>query len=377
MREPPLILVVDDVPDNVDILQMRLESQGYEVVSAGDGVEALEKTRELLPDLILLDIMMPKMDGTETVKRLKADATLPFIPVILVTAKADGADVVAGLESGGDDYLTKPVDHAALSARVRAMLRIKSLHDTVQAQAHRLEEQASELAAWNKTLVERVAAQVGEIQQMERLKWFLAPQIAERIVSSGGEAILESHRRDIVVLFCDLRGFTGLAETAEPEDVMAVLNEYHCALGPLIDRYEGMIDSFTGDGLIVIFNDPIPCPDPAVRAVRLAVEMREVVAALTRSWMARGHEIGNGIGIAQGYATLGRIGFEGRFNYTAIGTVTNVAARLCSEAKDGQVLITQRVAAAVHHVVQLEQLGAITLKGLSRPVAVLNVSGLV
>ena len=160
MREPPLILVVDDVPDNVDILQMRLESQGYEVVTAGDGVEALRKTRELLPDLVLLDIMMPKMDGIETVKRLKADASLPFIPVILVTAKADGKDVVAGLESGGDDYLTKPVDHAALSARVRAMLRIKALHDTVQAQAQRLEEQAVELAAWNNTLEERVAAQV-------------------------------------------------------------------------------------------------------------------------------------------------------------------------------------------------------------------------
>src|ERR1700730_11044209 len=186
MREPPLILVVDDVPDNVEILQMRLESQGYEVVTAGDGVEALEKTRELVPD-----IMMPKMDGIETGKRLKADASLPFIPVILVTAKADGADVVAGLESGGDDYLTKPVDHAALSARVRAMLRIKALHDTVQAQARRLEEQSAELAAWSKTLEERVVAQVSEIERIGRLKWFLAPQIAQTIVSSGGEAILE------------------------------------------------------------------------------------------------------------------------------------------------------------------------------------------
>jgi adenylate cyclase len=377
MREPPLILVVDDVADNVDILQMRLEAQGYAVATAGDGVEALGKTRELLPDLVLLDIMMPKMDGIETVKQLKADASLPFIPVILVTAKADGADVVAGLESGGDDYLTKPVDHAALSARVRAMLRIKSLHDTVQAQAQRLEEQAGELAAWNKTLEERVSAQIGEIERIGRLKRFLAPQIAETIVSAGGEAILESHRRDIVVLFCDMRGFTALAETAEPEDVMAVLGEYHCTLGPLIHRYEGMIDSFTGDGLIVIFNDPIPCPDPALRAVRLALDMREAVASLTRSWTARGHEIGFGVGIAQGYATLGRIGFEGRFEYTAIGTVTNVAARLCAEAKDGQVLITQRVAAAVDHVAQLEQLGVIALKGLSRPVAVQNVTGLV
>jgi adenylate cyclase len=376
MRDPARILVVDDVPDNVDILQMRLESQGYEVVTAGDGVEALEKIRALLPDLVLLDVMMPKMDGIETVKRLKADGSLPFIPVILVTAKADATDVIAGLESGGDDYLTKPVDHAALSARVRAMLRIKALHDTVQVQAQRLEEQATELAAWNKTLEERVATQVGEIERIERLKRFLAPQIAEAIVSSGGEAILESHRRDIVVLFCDMRGFTGFSETAEPEDVMAVLREYHNALGPLIHRQEGTLERFTGDGMLVVFNDPVPCPDAALRAVRLAVDMREAVAALARSWAGRGHEIGFGVGIAQGYATLGRIGFEGRFDYTAIGTVTNVAARLCAEAKDGQILVTQRVAAAGDGLAEFERLGDVVLKGLSRPLAVLNVLGL-
>jgi adenylate cyclase len=376
MRDPPLIVVVDDVPDNVEILQIRLESLGYEVVTAGDGVEALEKIRALLPDLVLLDIMMPRMDGIETVKRLKADASLPFIPVIMVTARADAADVVAGLESGGDDYLTKPVDHAALSARVRAMLRIKALHDTVQAQAQRLEEQAAELAAWNKTLEERVAAQLGEIERIGRLKRFLAPQIAETIVSSGHEAILESHRRDIVVLFCDMRGFTAFAETAEPEDVMAVLGEYHNALGPLIHRYEGTLDRFTGDGLLVLFNDPVPCADPALRAVRLAVDMREAVVSLARSWAARGHEVGFGVGIAQGYATVGRIGFEGRFDYSAIGTVTNLAARLCAEARDGQILVTQRVAAAIDKAAELEHLGDIAFKGLSRPVAVLNIRAL-
>jgi adenylate cyclase len=373
MRDPARILVVDDVPDNVDILQMRLESQGYEVVTAGDGAEALEKTRELLPDLMLLDIMMPKMDGIETVKRLKADASLPFIPVILVTAKTDAKDVVVGLESGGDDYLTKPVDHASLSARVRSMLRIKALHDTVQAQTRRLEEQAVELATWNKTLEQRVAAQVGEIERIGRLKRFLAPQIAETIVSSGGEAILESHRREIVVLFCDMRGFTAFAETTEPEDVMAVLREYYDALGPLVHRYEGTLAQFTGDGMLVYFNDPVSCPDPAFRAVRLGIEMRDAVGRLARSWALRGHEIGFGVGIAQGYATLGLIGFEGRFNYDAVGTVINTAARLCAEAKDGQILVTKRVAAAIDAVAKLEPLGDIGLKGLSRPVAVLNV----
>jgi adenylate cyclase len=373
MRDPPLILVVDDVPDNVEVLQMRLESQGYEVATAGDGEEALEKVRELLPDLVLLDIMMPKMDGIETVKRLKSDRLLPFIPVILVTARADAKDVIAGLESGGDDYLTKPVDHAALSARVRAMLRIKTLHDTVRAQAQRLEEQAADLAALNRTLEERVAAQVDEIARVGRLKRFLAPQIAETIVSSGGETILEHHRRDIVVLFCDMRGFTTFAETAEPEDVMAVLGEYHNALGPLIHRYEGTLDRFAGDGLIVFFNDPVPCPDPVFRAVRLAVAMREAVAALARSWAARGHEIGFGVGIAQGYATLGRIGFADRFDYSAIGTVTNLAARLCDEAENGQILVPRRIAAAIDKVAEFEPLGDLALKGLSRPVAVLNV----
>ena len=376
MRDPARILVVDDVPDNVDILQMRLESQGYEVATAGDGAEALEKIRELLPDLVLLDIMMPKVDGIETVRRLKADGSLPFIPVILVTAKADSKDVITGLESGGDDYLTKPVDHAALSARVRAMLRIKSLHDTVQAQSQRLEEQAAELATWNKTLEERVAAQVGEIERMGRLKRFLAPQIAETIVSSGGDAILESHRREIVVLFCDMRGFTAFAETTEPEDVMAVLREYHDTLGPLVHRYEGTLAQFTGDGLLVYFNDPVPCPDPAERAVRLAVDMREAVARMARSWAGRGHEIGFGVGIAQGYATLGQIGFEGRFDYAPIGTVINVAFRLCSDAKDGQILVTQRVASAIECQAELEPLGNLAFKGLSRPVVVLNVLNL-
>jgi class 3 adenylate cyclase/AmiR/NasT family two-component response regulator len=375
MREPPLILVVDDVADNVEILEMRLESLGYQVAAAGDGIAALDKTRELLPDLVLLDIMMPRLDGIETVKRLKADLSLPFIPVILVTAKTDASDVVAGLDSGADDYLTKPVDHAALTARVRAMLRIKALHDTVREQAQRLEVQAAELASWNQTLEARVAAQIGEIERIGRLKRFLAPQIAE-IIAAGGEAILERHRRDIVVLFCDLRGFTAFAETAEPEDVMAVLSEYHSSLGPLIHRYEGTLDRFTGDGMLVVFNDPMPCPDAALRAVRLAVEMREAVAMLAREWLARGHEIGFGVGIAQGYATLGRIGFEGRSDYTAIGTVTNLAARLCDVAEDGQILVTRRIAAATESAARFETLGEIALKGLVRPVAVANVVSL-
>ena len=375
MREPPLILVVDDVPDNVEILQLRLESQGYEVITAGDGEEALALVRDKLPDLVLLDIQMPKLDGIETVKRLKADDSLPFIPVILVTARADAKDVVAGLEAGGDDYLTKPVDQAALLARARAMLRIKALHDTVQEQARRLEDQAGELALWNKELEARVQAQLGEIERIGVLKRFLAPQLAEMIVARGEEGILDTHRRDIVIVFCDLRGFTSFAETGEPEEVRDLLREYHEALGPIVTRSEGTLDHFAGDGIMVFFNDPLPCPDPAARAVRMAIEMREAVAQLQVDWRRRGREIGFGIGIAQGYATLGQIGFAERVHYTAIGTVCNLASRLCDQATDGQILISKRVAGAVEGNVGLEEIGDLALKGLSQAVAVFNVAG--
>jgi len=369
MRDPPLILIVDDMPENLDIVEMRLAAQNYKVAKAVDGEDALEKTRSLTPDLILLDIMMPKLDGIEVTRRLKADAALPFIPIILLTAKADTKDVVTGLEAGANDYLTKPVDHGSLVARVRSMLRIKALQDTVQAQA-------AELAQWNKTLEERVAAQLAEIDRMGRLKRFLAPQLAEMIVSTGAERILESHRRDIAVLFCDLRGYTAFAETGEPEEVMALLRGYHEAVGPLIHAAQGTLDRFTGDGLMVFFNDPMPCPDPAERAVRLGVAMRGAVGALAQVWRRRGQQIGFGVGIAQGFATLGRIGFEGRFDYSAIGTVTNLASRLCAEAKDGQILVSPRVATGIEGFAELARVGEIALKGLSRPIEVSNVLGL-
>jgi class 3 adenylate cyclase/AmiR/NasT family two-component response regulator len=374
VRTPPLILVVDDVADNVEILQLRLESQGYEVIAAADGEAALAVICDKLPDLVLLDIMMPKLDGIGAVKAMKADPSLPFIPVILVTARADAKDVVAGLEAGADDYLTKPVDQAALMARVRAMLRIKALHDTVQEQSRRLEDQAAELALWNRDLESRVQAQLSEIERMGMLKRFLAPQLAEMIVSRGEQHILETHRRDIVVVFCDLRGFTAFAETAEPEEVLDLLREYHEALGPLVTRSEGTLDHFSGDGIMVFFNDPLPCADPAERAVAMAVAMRQAVAGLQTGWRRRGREIGFGVGIAQGYATLGQIGFAERVDYTAIGTVCNLAARLCDAAADGQFLVSKRIAGAVDGRVILVEIGELTLKGLSQPVTAYNVA---
>lgn len=363
MRDPARILVVDDVADNVEILRMRLDSLGYEVVVATDGEEALAAVAADPPDLVLLDVMMPKVDGLEVVRRLKADTSLPFIPVVLVTAKATPKDIIAGLDAGGDDYLTKPVDHGALVARVRAMLRIKSLHD--------------QLAILNQGLESKVAEQVGELERVNRLRRFMAPQLAQAIVSAGDEKVLENHRREIVALFCDLRGFTSFSETAEPEDIMSLLAEYHGALGPLIRKYEGTLDRFTGDGMLVFFNDPLPCPDAPQRAARLAVEMRDAVKALNAQWVKRGHRLGFGIGMAQGYATLGRIGFEDRFDYTAIGAVVNLAARLCAEAADGQILISGRLAVGVAEVAEVEDLGEREVRGMMRPVPIANISCLV
>ncbi|HEX3504174.1 MAG TPA: response regulator [Xanthobacteraceae bacterium] len=366
MNKPFRILVVDDNETNRDILMTRLEKHGYELLQAADGEEALACVRQHLPDLLLLDVEMPRLDGFEVCRRLKNDPSLPFIPIILCTARAASQDVVTGLDAGADEYLTKPIDQAALVARVRSMLRVKKLHDQVQAQAR-------DLATWNQTLEQRVNEQVAELDRMNRLKNFLSPQIAKLVISSGDTKLLESHRRDITVVFCDLRGFTAFAESAEPEDIIAVLQEYYRCLGEQIDRFEGTLQHFAGDGLLIIFNDPIPCSDPAERAVRMAVEMRGRISELAERWRRLGHELGFGIGIAAGHATLGNVGYEGRFHYTATGTVVNLGSRLCAHAADGQILIDSRVHIAVESITSTEPLGELDLKGLHRPVRAFNV----
>ena len=236
-----------------------------------------------------------------------------------------------------------------------------------------LRKRTEEIGRWNRELEARVAVQVAEIERIGKLRRFLAPQLADLIVARGDESILESHRREIVVVFCDIRGFTAFAERAEPEEVMALLRDYHGALGPVVARFEGTLDHYGGDGIMVFFNDPLPTPEPAKRAVEMAVVMRKTAAGVVSAWLRRGHAIGFGVGIAQGYATLGQIGFAERMDYTAIGTVTNVAARLCGEAKHGQILVGQRVAAAVEGAASLEEIGNLSLKGLSQPIAVYNV----
>jgi adenylate cyclase len=369
VRTPPRILIVDDNPTNVKVLQTRLAAEGYEIVTAADGEEGLAAARQHTPDLILLDVMMPKLDGFEVCRRLRADAAFPFTPIIMVTAMADSKDVIAGLEAGGDEYLTKPVDHAALAARVRSMLRIKRLHDTV-------ETLAAEVKEWNASLEQRVAEQVGELERVGRLRRFFSPQLAELIVNGGTDDPLKSHRREITVVFLDLRGFTAFAEVAEPEEVMGVLREYHQVTGKLILEYEGTLEHFTGDGITILFNDPVPIPNPAERAVRMALTIRERVGRMAEDWVKRGYELSLGIGIAQGFATIGAIGFEGRWDYSAIGTVTNLAARLCGEAPGDQILIAHRVYAGVETLVEVEPQEVLTLKGFRRPVIFYRVRGL-
>jgi len=373
MRTPPLILIVDDNPTNLDILQARLAAHNCEILTAKDGETGLAMARERQPDLILLDIMMPKMDGIEVCRRLRADPSLPFMPIIMVTAKADSKDVVAGLEAGGDEYLTKPVDHAALVARVKSMLRIKHLHDTVRDQAARLEEQSAQLMEWNRTLEEKVAEQLAELDRVGRLKRFLSPQLAEVIVSSGDEKVLETHRREVTVVFIDLRGFTSFSDAAEPEEVIGFLRGYHAEMGKLIFQFDGTLEHFAGDGIMVFFNDPLPTEDHTEKAVHMAIEMQARVRKLRPGWLKKNYDLHLGVGMAAGYATLGTIGFEGRMDYGAVGNVTILASRLSSEAKGGQILMDQKTLSNIEDLVEAEPLGELQLKGFSRPTAVFNI----
>jgi class 3 adenylate cyclase/CheY-like chemotaxis protein len=367
MTDGATILVVDDQPQNLRLLDAILTPRGYDVRTAASGDEALKTIEAGDVDLVLLDIVMPVMDGYEVCRRVRGQADTAYLPVVMLTASGDEQKVKA-LEAGADDFLTKPIDQNELLARVASLARIKRYQDTIN-------RQSDQLAEWNRDLEERVAAQVSQLQRMERLRRFLPPQLAELIVDSGDESFLESHRREIVVVFCDLRGFTTFAESSEPEEVMGVLEEYHQALGDLIFRFEGTLERFAGDGLMVFFNDPVRCEDGPLRAVRMAVAMRTRIHGLAEKWSQRGHDLGMGIGIAQGYATLGTIGFDGRHDYAAIGSVTNLASRLCASAAEWEILVTERVFSAAGTLVIGDDAGSRELRGFSRPVHAFSVKG--
>ena len=359
MSDGARILVVDDTPLNVKLLADLLRVKGFTVTTAASGPEALDRIAAERPDLVLLDVMMPEMSGYEVCTRIRANQETARLPVVMVTSLDAVHERVKGIEVGADDFLSKPVNQPELLARVRSLLRIKELDDA--------------LTGLNRDLERRVTEQVSQLDRLGRLKRFFSPALAEAILAGGADDPLKTHRREIAVVFLDLRGFTAFAETAEPEEVMGVLREYHAEMGRLIIEHEGTLERFTGDGMMVFFNDPVLVPDAAGRAVRMAVAMRERVSELIGKWRKQGFELDLGVGIAQGYATIGAIGFEGRLDYGAIGTVTNLAARLCGEAKPGQILASRRVAAQLEGEIEVEEVGDLTLKGFQRSVAACNV----
>jgi class 3 adenylate cyclase len=349
------ILVVDDTPANVKLLVGLLGAKGYQPVAAASGEEALARIAEQLPDLVLLDIMMPGLSGYDVCRRIRDDPATALLPVVLCTSLDPKQERINGIEAGADDFIPKPINQQELFARVKSLLRIKALQDEVK--------------AWNDRLEQRVQEQLAQMERLSRLKNFFSPQLAEAIVSGGTDDPLKSHRREITVVFLDLRGFTAFTETADPEEVMGVLREYHAAMGALILQHEGTLERFTGDGIMIFFNDPVPVPDAPQRAVRMARQMQQRTAVLAQGWKRRGYDLQLGIGIAMGYATIGGIGFEGRIDYGAIGNVTNLAARLCGEAKGGEILLAPRVVAALgDDEAGLHPAGEFQLKGFARPV---------
>ncbi|HVF62548.1 MAG TPA: response regulator [Casimicrobiaceae bacterium] len=358
---PAKVLVVDDTPQNVKLLADILGAKGFVAITAASGEEALRKLEAESPDIVLLDIMMPGLSGYDVCRRIRANPATTLLPVVLVTSLDPNAERLKGIEAGADDFVQKPFSHAELLARVRSLLRIKSLQDEVA-------RQANELKSWNATLETRVRESLAAIENLSKLKQFFSPSVAEAIVSSGTSSLLAPHRREICAVFIDLRGFTAFTDGTEPEEVMVVLQEFLNAMGKLIDEHEGTVPHFAGDGILIFFNDPIPFPDASARAARMALAMQAAFAPLRARWQKLGYALDLGIGIARGFATLGAVGYEGRVDYSAIGSVVNLAARLCSEALGGQTLIDRRTCAAVQDEFSVEAVAPLTLKGFDKPV---------
>ena len=375
--DKPTILIVDDTPANLALLSDVLKST-YRTTVAVDGERALRlATSGTPPHLILLDIMMPGMDGYEVCRRLKANPATCNIPVIFVTTMSEEEDETRGLALGGVDYVTKPISAAIVKARIRTHLAVSEHGREMERMIARLEAQAGELSNLNRTLEQRVAEGVHQVERLGRLKRFFSPSVVDLLLSGAAEDPLKSHRREIAAVFVDLRGFTAFTETSDPEDVMNVIGEYHEAMGRLVMDYAGTLEHFAGDGMMIFFNDPVQVDNPAGVAVRMAIAMQQRFAALAHGWHRRGYELAMGIGVAQGYATIGAIGFEGRRDYGVIGNVTNLAARLCAEAAGGQILISQRVEGFVGDFAKVDPIGEISLKGFHRPVMAYAVDGYV
>jgi adenylate cyclase len=361
------ILAVDDTPDNLSLLADLLGDR-YRIRVATNGARALELARSHQPDVILLDIMMRGVDGYEVLERLRADPALRHIPVIMISAVGEIESVIRCVELGAADYLLKPFNPTLLKARIGVTLEKKRLQDEVRSQAE-------QLAQWNRNLEDRVQEQLAQLDRLGRLKRFFSAHLADAIISAGGATLLDTHRREVVVAFVDMRGFTSFTDNSEPEEVMQVLGEYHRAMGRLIVAHEGTLEHFAGDGMMILFNDPIEIEDPIARTIGMALAMQKDFSPLRTEWTRRGYDLDLGIGIVQGYATLGPIGFEERWEYACIGGVANLAARLCSEAKGGQILTNRKTLARIEESVDAHALGEMTLKGIGHPVPVFNITG--
>lgn len=374
-RPPPVVLIVDDTPANVEILVELLKAD-YTTKVATSGARALHlATAGVPPDLILLDIMMPDMSGHQVCEQLKANALTRNIPVIFVTAMGEEHDETQGFALGAVDYVTKPISPPIVKARVRTHLTLALQAREQRQLLAQLESQSKELLMLNTTLENRVASGVDKLERLGRLKRFFSPAVVDLLISSD-EDPLKSRRREITAVFVDLRGFTAFTESSDPEDVMQVLGEYHEVLGRVVVEFNGTLERFSGDGIMIFFNDPMELDNPARHAVQMAIAMQDRFRALNREWVQRGFSLAMGIGVAQGYATIGAIGYEGRRDYGAIGTVTNLAARLCDRAAGGQILISRRVHSAVEKFTVSEPVGTLELKGFSKPVPAYVVAAL-
>ena len=351
-----------------------MEGEDYEILTATTGEAALEISRTQEPDLILLDVIMPGMDGIEVCRRLKENAALPFIPVVMITAKSGVEDLVIGFEAGADEYLTKPLDQAALIARVKSMLRLKSFHDVACDQATQLEVETAALERWNETLEHQMQKQITDLECMGRLKQFLSPPLAEWVVAlDEGEPSMSQHR-EVTVLCCALPGFMTLVNRVASEVVVGVLQAYYRSVGPLMTQFGGHLKRMDSDELLVVFNAPLPCSDPVIRAVSMAIEMRRQLAKLTEEWQSRGYALDFGVGVAHGDAILRLVDLDGQLDYAVIGFPRYLASRLCGEAEGGRILVNQSVWERIKDQGQAGPAGELTVHGQTDPVPVYEVT---
>jgi len=359
------VLVVDDERDITLVMKRLLEIRDYRVITATSAQEALRYLDREIPSLILSDVHMPETDGYAFCREIRRRFSGQIVPVVLMTGMDPVQERVRGLEAGADDFLVKPINKEELLARVRSLVRIRELHDTVQ-------NQAEALARWGKELEQRVHEQVEQLGQVKR---FFSPQIADILVSSGKQNLMNSHRKEVSVVFIDLRGFTAFAETAEPEEVMEVLEEYYEAAGNHGLAHDATIGRLAGDGMMFFLNDPVDIPNHQEKAIQMTLAIRDSLSKLRNKWVLK-YDLDFGMGIASGHATLGTIGFEKFWDYSVIGSVTNLAARLCEEAKGGQILVSERFLGPAIDRVNVDQVGQINFKGFHRPVKVYNVLGM-